>query len=268
MSFFRKLFDSKKIVPTVKNTPAGKAEKKGIAELIAALEPDIQTGMDADITGRSSEAAIELSKFGEPAVEPLIQALSRSSYAHFALGLIGGERAFQSLCRELQTDNWRRVEAAAKAIGRIGDPRALELLKPHTATRIAEVHRAVTTAIASIKRTQTSEEQRLQIDRNNPYDQIKRVWSQFDEIKYDKSLRDHAIQWHRDFVAALPELNLGSDEERGHTWAMLGTLIFYFLNPQKATITGKCPEAGHCYEQCLKYTPDRDDIRGYLEKVR
>lgn len=268
LSFFDKLFGRKKTEPRVSTSPASKAEGGRIAELITTLEPDIQTGMDSDITGRSSKAAVELSKFGESAVEPLIQALPRSSYAHFALGLIGGERALQALCRELQTGNWRRVEAAAKALGRIGDPRALELLKPFTATTSAEVHQAVTTAIASIERAQIGEERWLQVDRSNPYDQVKRVWSQFREIRDDPSLREGAIQWHRDFVAAMPELSFGSDEQRGDTWAMLGTLIFYFLNPEETMIYGQCPEAAYCYEQCLKYTPDRIDVQHYLKAVR
>jgi len=266
--FSRKLLGSEENGPTIKNTSTGKAQNKRILELIAALEPDIQTGMDADIIGRSSEAASELSKFGQPAVDPLIQALPRSSYAHFALGLIGGETAFHALCRELETSNWRRLQAAAKTLGRFGDPRALAFLRPHTATRSAEVHKAVTTAIASIERGQVGEEQWLVVDRNNPYDQVNRVWSQFNEILRDNSLRDRAIQWHHDFVSAMPELKFASDHERGATWEMLGTLIFYFLNPQVSTIRGKCPEAAYCYVQCLKYTPDREDIQDCLKRVR
>lgn len=165
MSLFRKLFGGKKTGSTVKDSSAGKVQNERISELIATLEPDIQTDMDTDIAGRSSKAAIELSKFGESAVEQLIQALSRSSYAHLALSFIGCERAFQSLCRELQTGNWRRVEAAAKALGRIGDPRALEFLRPHTATKIAEVHRAVTTAIGDIERAQVGKERNTGADK-------------------------------------------------------------------------------------------------------
>jgi len=122
--------------------------------------------------------------------------------------------------------------------------------------------------VASIESKQIGEKRRFRVDRTNPYGQVKKVWSQFDEIRDDASLRENAIQWHRDFVAAMPKLKFGSDEERGHTWAMLGTLIFYFLNPQKSIIAGQCPEAAHCYEQCLKYTPNRDDIQRPLEQVR
>jgi len=153
----------------------------------------------------------------------------------------------------------------------------LELLKPHLSTRSTEVFDAVTEAISSIERAQIGEEQWLQVDRNNPYDQVKRVWAQltpsgFHEIRRDNSLRERAIQWHRSFVAAMPELKFASDKERGHAWAMLGTLIFYFLNPEQRFMYKEdiehCPEAVYCYEQCLKYTPDRTDIQKYLRSVR
>jgi hypothetical protein len=268
MSFLGRLFGRKRTKREARTTSPGKAEGRRVAELVAALEPDILAGGDSDITGRSSKAAVELSGIGKPAVQPLIQALFRSSYAHFALGLIGGETAFQALCAELQTGNWRRIEAAAKALGRIGDPRALELLKPHVATRSAEVYQAVSTAIASIERAQLGEERWLQVDRVNPHGQLRRVWSQFDQIRKDPSVREGAIQWYREFVAAMPELSFGSDDERGVAWGMLGTLIYYFLHPQETSIFEKCPEAAYCYERCLEYTPDRVDIRAYLETVR
>jgi hypothetical protein len=58
-------------------------------KLINDLEPDIKYGMDSDISGRSYKAAKELSKFGESAIPFLSKSLPRSSYAHYALGLIG-----------------------------------------------------------------------------------------------------------------------------------------------------------------------------------
>lgn len=48
---------------------------------------------------------------------------------------------------------------------------------------------------------------------------------------------------------------------------MLGTLIYYYLNPNKSTIDSLCPEAAYCYAHCLRYTPDRNDIAEYLAQV-
>jgi len=224
--------------------------------------------MRSEIGDRSSKAAAELSKIGEPAVEPLIQALPRTSWAHYALSLIGGEVAFQALCRELRTGSWRRIEAAARGLGRMKDPRALGFLRPHASTTSAEAYRAVTEAIASIERAQIGEHEWLRLDKENPVGQAKRVWSQFDQIREDVKLRERAIQWHGEFVAAMPDLKFSSDQERGDVWGMLGTLIYYFLNPDRGGIYGSCPEAEHCYEQCLKLTPDRHDIKFNLQALR
>jgi len=244
------------------------ADAERIGELINSLEPDIEEGMSSEIGDRSAKAATELSKIGEPAVEPLIRALPRTSWAHYALSLIGGDAAFQALCGELRTGDWMRVEAAARGLGRMRDPRALEFLRPHVSTTSAEVYGAVTEAIANIERAQIGERDWLRLDREDPVGQAKRVWPQFDKIREDSELRERAIQWHREFVAAMPELKFRSDQERGDVWGMLGTLIYYFLNPDRSDIYGGCPEAEHCYEQCLKYTPDRHDIKFNLQALR
>jgi hypothetical protein len=244
------------------------ADAERIRKLIDSLEPDIEEGMRSEFGDRSAKAAAELSKIGDPAVGPLIRALPRTTWAHWALSLIGRDAAFQALCGELRTGDWMRVEAAARGLGRMRDPRALEFLRPHVSTTSAEVYRAVTEAIASIERAQMGECDWLRLDRENPVGLAKRVWSQFDQIREDATLRERSIQWHREFVAAMPELKFRSDQERGDVWGMLGTLIYYFLNPDRSDIYGSCPEAEHCYEQCLKYTPDRHDIKFNLQALR
>jgi len=238
-----------------------------IEPLIECMEKDIATGMDAEMGSRSYHAAVALSKIGQPAVEPLLKALPSTRWAHFALGLIGGEEAFQTLLEELRTGNWRRIQAAARALGEIGNDRALPALKQLTGTSSWEVHTAVTEAIGRIERKKIGEKW-LEVDRRDPLGQVKRVWSQFDEIRANDSLREKAIAWHRDFVAAMPSLPFPSDRERGDVWAMLGTLIYYFKNPETSSIYKECEEAAYCYEQCLRYTPERYDIQSHLKSVK
>lgn len=246
----------------------GKSQEKRIKVLIASMDEDIKNGFSQELGNTSANAAKELATLGEIAVDQLTQSLHISSYAHWALGLIGGERAFQTLCQELNNHNPRRVAAAAAGLRTIGDPRALPFLRQHLTTQYAEVNKAVSKAIGDIERKQMGEHQWLLVDATDPYGQVKRVWSQFDRIRDDQSLRENAIQWHRSFVEAMPNLQFGSAQDRGHTWAMLGTLIYYFLNPQRSSFSAKCPEAAYCFEQCLKCTPNRQDIRNHLEQVK
>jgi hypothetical protein len=94
-------------------------------DLIGKLMKDIARGVPASsmpsfMRAPDVEAAIALSALGEPAVAVLIEALLQTSYAHMALGHIGGQRAFAALCAELRAGNWQRREAAAKALGRYG----------------------------------------------------------------------------------------------------------------------------------------------------
>lgn len=268
MSFLGKLFRQKKTASKTKPASLSNAETERVSALIAMLEEDISAGMSSDSTHRSSKAAIELSKLGEIVVEPLIKVLPRSSDAHYALGLIGGEKALQALCGELQTDNWQRVTAAAKALGQIGDPRTLEPLRPLKATNVADVAWAVDTAIALIERKQIGEDRWLLVDRDDPFGQVYRVRTLLDEIKDDPPLRESAIKWCRDFITAMPDFQFDSDKERGHVWAMLGTLIFHLLNPQERDFTVQCPETAYCYVQCLKYRPDMIHIQKRLEQVQ
>ncbi len=79
------------------------------------------------------EASNALASIGEPAVEPLIAALSDTDsrvrdWAAYALGRIGDPRAVEPLIAVLSdTDKFARASAAL-ALGRIGDPRGVEPL--------------------------------------------------------------------------------------------------------------------------------------------
>jgi hypothetical protein len=198
--------------------------------------------------------------------------LPRSTDAHLALGRIGGERAYQALVTELQAGNWRRVAAAARALGTMGDNRAVRLLEPLLDDPGAEVHRAVTEALTRLGHPAAAAAAAPgappQVDRSDPYAQVKRVWVDLNADRTHPQRLPARIAWHRALVAAMPSLPFDSDRERGHTWAMLGTLIYYYENPNRSTIDRPCPQAAHCYTECLKYTPERDDIAEYLALVQ
>jgi HEAT repeat protein len=237
-----------------------------IDELIAKLDPDIETGFQDPFVTDSNRAAEELAKMGDAAVEPLMKALPRTSYAHIILGVIGGERAFEALLEELGSDDFRRVAAAADALGKIGDPRALERLRPFLQTNIAEVYQAVSKAIAVIEREGAGDRWHL-VNRDQPYEQVRPMSAQMKELIRDPALRQRAIEWHRQFVAAMPELEFESDDKRARAWSMLGSLIYYLLNPDEMNMMRPCPEAAHCFEQAVKVAPDNQYFRQLLGYV-
>ena len=263
MNFFDKLSGRKKAAPVIQT------DRDKIEKLIARLTPDIKEDMDSELGSDSFKAAEELAHMGHSAIEPLIQMLPISSRAHYALRLIGGETVFQALSHELETGNWRRIEAAARALGKMGDKRALEPLRLHTGTSSFEIHRAVTEAIAAIEQAHIGTDNLFKVDHDNPVEQVERFWSLQNNFRRDSAKRDQFIQWHTKFVADMPDMKFDSDKTRGRIWGMLGIMIYYMINPSDSSIYKKCAEAAYCYEQCLKYTPERmTDIGRYLKMVK
>jgi len=101
--------------------------------LIPLVSADEVTDLILDLSGSSGEkwmATYELSKIGEPAVEPLILALndSRLSMVALTLGLIGDPRAIEPLVVVLNDSDSAARAAAANALGDMGDDRAIEPL--------------------------------------------------------------------------------------------------------------------------------------------
>ena len=101
--------------------------------LIPLVSADEVTDLILDLSGSSGEkwmATYELSKIGEPAVEPLILALndSRLSMVALTLGLIGDPRAIEPLVVVLNDSDSAARAAAANALGVIGDPLAFDPL--------------------------------------------------------------------------------------------------------------------------------------------
>jgi HEAT repeat protein len=97
-----------------------------------------------------------LGQIVEPAVKPLIEALSDEYYgvcmaAAEALGRIGDPRAVEPLIVALKNGGWYMIrKAAAEALGRIGDPRAVEPLIPVLKDEYFKVREAATEALIKI----------------------------------------------------------------------------------------------------------------------
>ena len=111
-----------------------------------AIDPLIRI---LDFNDPNNYAADALVKIGEPAVEPLIQALTDPnavvrSYVAFSLGQIGDQRAVQGLIKALNDQNDVVRSEAAHALGRIGDPSAIEPLS----RALEDTHRDVRSAAA------------------------------------------------------------------------------------------------------------------------
>lgn len=244
------------------------ANSNEITDLIADLYEDIETGLNPFSSSECSlDAATKLAAIGESAVDALAAALPRTSYAHVTLGMIGGEAAFKALCSELDTGNWRRIAAAARALAEIGDIRALDFLRPHAESNVWELANAIATAMAQIERTSAGAEH-FKVDRDNPYDQVLGMWNDLTSIQHDDALRSEAIKWYHRFIEALPQLRFSSNEQKGDAFAMLGTVIYYLLHPDHSDFYDRCPEAAFCYEQCLKFNPQRTDVNSFLKEVR
>jgi len=82
-----------------------------------------------------SQAATALIRLGEPAVEPLMLAIRNAQFGYRylpgavqALGAMGDERAVPLLIDILASDHVHAVQAAAKGLGHIGAPEAIEPL--------------------------------------------------------------------------------------------------------------------------------------------
>lgn len=102
----------------------------------ADLENDPGDGIDEYWRLRTSLSQV-LAQIGEPAVLPLIQALKSENsqtrgYAAFALGIIGAKQAVDPIVTLLETEaDFLAKLCLISALGRIGDPRAVDILLPY-----------------------------------------------------------------------------------------------------------------------------------------
>jgi len=73
--------------------------------------------------------------------------------------------------------------------------------------------------------------------------------------------RKEQIALCKTIMTALPGASvevegLEPTDAKARAWSMLGTAMYYLLNPSTSTINRPCPEAKFCYEQALKLQPD------------
>jgi HEAT repeat protein len=135
------------------------AAAKALGELgdAGAVEPLGYAVLDADLGVREA-AAGALVRIGAPALEPLLVDLQAQSWdvrrtAARALGQIGDRRAVGPLSAALRDpqDGWLRRDAA-RALGEIGDGSAVDNLATALHDRDAEVRDAAAEALAALGR--------------------------------------------------------------------------------------------------------------------
>jgi hypothetical protein len=96
-----------------------------IEALVNMMGKDIQSRLDSENSHRSDNVAYVLGKVGKMSIPALSSALSISSYAHWALGMVARltededvkSEATQILFAEVISTDWMRVEAAVKGLG-------------------------------------------------------------------------------------------------------------------------------------------------------
>jgi HEAT repeat protein len=241
----------------VRKTAVEKTDQ--IAEFIGALEPDIAEGRFRLCVEpeKCYQAVDELTRIGGPAIPRLCRLLSKSSFAHLALGRIGGDRAFKVLRNELQADAWERTAAAAEALGIVGNPAALEDLRYPRFADIAEVDRAARKAVARLELAREGDKA-FDVNESEPYSQISEIWELLRDILKDEARTRSAIQWWQNMCSMMAELPFKDTSQRGHAWLMLGVIInelrlktYRFFEASEVS-----PEALDCLRKCIELAPD------------
>lgn len=243
-----------------------------IKKLIEGFERDINSNSVRLVAPNRSKAK-EVSTYGELAIEPLSKVLHISTDAHYALGIIGGERAFQLLIKELKTNNDKRIKASASALGGIGDMRAIEYIQSSSIGNSGFAGRV----IIQIKEKNNVSINDEEIDRTNPLGQLKGKWSEYDGLRiklgisggyrYKQQQKDF-ISWLRKLKNQMTELKFTSTEDKLHAWRMLGIMLYYLENPDATSFYKECEDAAYCFEQYLTIKPDENDIKDMLDRIK
>jgi hypothetical protein len=214
---------------------------------------------------------------GDAGLPGLLAHVGESKYISLALGRIGNESALEALRGELRSDDWHRVEAAAKGLGLSNNPNAIEVLESARGSRcestIAEVNFAFTEALAKLEK-QRAAEKWLEVDRDRPWQQIQKVSQNLIQLGRDETKRRQAIAWWKQFKMAMPNLNIviprrdyPPNEAKARAWSCLASIIYYLQNPSSPGICMRCPDAQYCWEQTLKLTPGVSSYSDCLAKV-
>jgi hypothetical protein len=223
------------------------------------------------------EAANALVALGGAAVPRLMRHLGESWFIAAALGKIGTRETLAALGGELRSEDWRRVEAAARGLGISKNPDAIPILESARGSRaettIAEVHHAFNWALGELQHAKAGDKW-LEVDKDRVWQQIMMVSSQLQGTIHDATKRNGVIRWYEEMKDVLPGARLvvpGRDfspaDAKSRAWSMLATIIYYAKNPDKSSFSVPCQEAKYCWEQALKLMPGDSYFTGCLRDV-
>jgi len=241
-----------------------------IKKLVSQFSNDIKNSRPMLTIPQRIEAK-EAAKYGEKAIEYIKPALSVSTDAHYALGLIGGDRAFDMLVEELGSYNPKRVNSAATALANMGDMRAIKYIKNSSLDSMRSGD-----LISFIKKKNTVS-LNDEIDTANPLSQLKEKWTEFNGLKVNLSLgsanryrsqQKEALEFLNRYKDQMETLNFSSTNDKLHAWRMLGILLYYLNNPDDNGFYSKCEEAEYCFREYLAIKPDEADIKKLLDSVK
>jgi len=245
-------------------------EDAKIKKLVSKFNDDIKNSRPMLGIPQRTEAK-EAAKYGEKAIEYIKPALSVSTDAHYALGLIGGDKAFNVLVEELEAYDPKRVNSAATALANMGDMRAIQYIKNSSldSMRVGDL-------ISFIKK-KNDVSLNDDIDANNPLGQLKEKWTEFNGLKVNLSLgsahryrgqQKEALEFLNRYKDQMETLNFSSTNDKLHAWRMLGILLYYLNNPDDNGFYSKCEEAEYCFRKYLEIKPDEADIIKMLDSVK
>jgi hypothetical protein len=87
------------------------------------------------------------------------------------------------------------------------------------------------------------------------------------EFQRDEAKRKEGLRKCAAFLKAMPRLEFRDNVQKGQAWHILGMLIFYLEHPTSTTFDARSPKAAECFRSCLKYQPERAEVREYLKGV-
>ncbi len=245
-------------------------KEREIKKLIKQFDQDIESDRVMLVAPKRIEAK-KAAEYGEEAVSFLKDALKVSTDAHYALGEIGGDKAFEVLTDELKSYNKKRVNAAATALANMGDMRAIEHIKNSS---LDPMRAGDLIGFIKEKNDVSLDED---IDTGRPLEQLKEKWTEFMNLKNRLSMsggyrykeqQKQALSWLSRYKEQMETLNFNTTDEKLHAWRMLGILIYYLNNPDDTSFYNECDDAADCFERYLSIKPDEKDIKDMLSSIK
>jgi hypothetical protein len=162
-----------------------------------------------------------------------------------------GDRAIPHLLPLLDSSDVNVVADAAKLLGQLGPKQAIPKLRALSKSRWAEVQQASQTALATLDSKGTSG---LQLDRQNPYQQISRLWTAIFQGRQRLYPPDVLHGWAVETIGAMPSLPI-PEEKKAQAWSMLGSLYYKSVQPEwdgDPNSVKPSPEAKKCYQEAVR----------------